>query len=226
VARESNAHNGLLFVDDDDAFKLASDPGVTASHGLQAVRMHSDDHDRLIYDLLGHPPSHRFTSEGDKASAYVWTPANEGSDTWRFEAEADFPPSGVVGGRVQVVGGRGFCPVDARALSLAPDGGRAATMAIEVPAPRGPTPRDARTWKVVPRVFLSGGAGQGTMVMALERDAPPLARWSWTDAANGPSCVELDEAAVVLGPETRRAWLFVTATGGPVALDKTTLRTR
>jgi hypothetical protein len=38
--------------------------------------------------------------------------------------------------------------------------------------------------------------------------------------------VELDEAAVVLGPETRRAWLFVTATGGPVAVDKTTLRAR
>jgi hypothetical protein len=226
VVRESYVSNGLLFVDDDDAFKLASDPGVTASHGLQAVRMRSDDHDRLVYDLLGHPPSHRFTSEGEKASAYVWTPANAGSDTWRFEAESDFPPAGVVGGRVQVVGGRGLCPADARALSLVPDGGRPATMSIEVPAPRGPTPGDARTWKVVPRVFLSGGAGQATMVMALEPGGPPLAHWSWTDFANAPACVELDEAPVVLGPETRRAWLFVTATGGPVALDKTTLRGR
>jgi hypothetical protein len=186
AAREANVSHGLLFVDDDQAFELASDPGVAASHGLQAVRMRSDDHDRLVYDLLGHPPSHRYAPDGERGSANVWTPANPGSDTWRFEAEADFPPAGVGGGRVQVVQGRGMCPQDARALSLVPDGGRRATMAIEVPAPRGPTPGDARVWKVVPRVFLSGGAGQATMVMALEQDAPPLAHWSWTDSANGP----------------------------------------
>ena len=47
---------GLLFFDDDQGFELAYDPTALASHEMQAVRMRGDDHDRLLYDSLGHPP--------------------------------------------------------------------------------------------------------------------------------------------------------------------------
>ena len=56
---------------------------------------------------------------------------------------------------------------------------------------------------------------------------PPLARWSWTDATRGGlSCSELPGKPVELGGDVLRAWLVVTARGGEVALDRTTLRAR
>jgi hypothetical protein len=222
VAREANVTHGLLFFDDDQGFQLASDPGITASHGLQAARARGDDHDRLLYDLLGHPPTHRYVAGGATASINVWTPPSGAGDTWRYEAESDWPPALVRGGRVAIVEGSGMCSADARALSLEPGGPGEASMAVELPAPRG----SRRTWAVVPRVFVRGGTGQATMILAESPDAPPLAEWTWKDEANGPGCIEIPERVVTLQADTRPTWLFITARGGPVALDRTTLRPR
>jgi len=69
VAREANVTHGLLFFDDDQGYELAHDPAVSASHGVEAVRMRGDDHDRLLYDSLGHPAIHRYVAAGpDSAS--------------------------------------------------------------------------------------------------------------------------------------------------------------
>jgi hypothetical protein len=227
VAREANVAHGLLFFDDDQGYELASDPAATASHGVEAARLRGDDHDRLLYDLLGHPPAHRYLSAATTASVTVWSPPNASSDAWRFEAEADWPPLHVTGGRADVVDGAGMCPPDAKALSLDPGTGPEATLAIELPAPRGSTPpTSARAWRVIPRVFLSGGKGEATMTLSEELGGPALARWMWKDATNGPGCIEIGEQTVTLGPQLRRTWLVLSARGGPVALDKTVLRAR
>ena len=226
VAREANATVGLLFFDDDEGYELASDPGVLASHGVEAARMRGDDHDRLLYDLLGHPTSHRYVSAAPSASVAVWAPPNNGSDTWRFEAEADWPPSQVTGGQAAIVDGAGMCPSDAKALSLTPAGNGDATIVVDLPIPPGAPTSTPHTWHVIPRVFLRGGTGEGTMTVVDRDGAAPLATWTWRDAANGPGCIEIGEKTVTLPPDVRRTWLRITAHGGAVALDKTVVRAR
>jgi hypothetical protein len=71
-----------------------------------------------------------------------------------------------------------------------------------------------------------GGTGRGTLIVVLAPGGPPLARWSWSDSASAGACTELPGQSVELGAERRQAWLVVTAQGGPVGLDKTTLRPR
>jgi hypothetical protein len=226
VAREAGVTHGLLFFDDDEGYALASDPGLPASHGVQAARMRGDDHDRLLYDLLGHPPIHRYLASGSTAAINVWAPPNAGSDTWRFEAESDWPPAGVVGGHARIVEGAGMCSADTRALALDPTGSAEASMLLELPAPRGPTSPPRRSWSVTPRAFVRGGSGEGTITLSDTPGGAPRATWTWTDTANGPGCLDLGERALELGPEQKQAWLRVTARGGPVALDRTTLRPR
>ena len=142
AAREAGATHGLLYFDDDEGYELAHDPGATASHGLLAVRTRGDDHDRLLFDLLGRPPTHRHVSGRSGPSVSSWTP--NGSDTWRFEAEADFPPvaaSDPSSGRVEVIDALGTCASDAHALALVPVGAAEASVTLELPVPRGATPR-------------------------------------------------------------------------------------
>jgi hypothetical protein len=226
VTREANVTSGLLFFDDDEGYELASDPGVLASHGVEAARMRGDDHDRLLYDLLGHPASHRYVSAAASASVNVWAPPNNGSDTWRFESEADWPPLQVSGGRAGVVDGVGMCPSDAKAVVLTPSGKGDAKMAVDLPIPPGAPSGASHTWHVIPRVFLQGGPGEATMTLVEKPGGPPLATWSWKDAANGPGCVEIGEKTATFAAEDRRAWLVITARGGAVALDKTVVRPR
>jgi len=229
VPREAAINHGLLFFDDDQGYEFASDPGVPASHGVEAVRMRGDDHDRLVYDELGHPPVHRYVLGPTSSSASAWTPPGGSSEVWRFEAESDWPPVAPAGGRAEVVAPGPSCASDGHFLALSPafsKGGAEASMMIELPVPRGATPAPRRTWTVVPRVFQRGGAGRGTLEIVLAPGGAPLARWTWTDTISGPACTDLPGQSVELGAERRQAWLVVTASGGPVGLDKTTLRPR
>jgi hypothetical protein len=225
VAREASVAHGLLFFDDDQGFELAYDPGLPASHGIQAVRLRGDDHDRLLYDSLGHPPVHRYVATGSSASVTFWTPPGAGSDSWRFEAESDWPPAAASGGRPEVLDSPS-CASEGRVLSLAPSGSGDATVTLALPVPRGPTPPDRKTWNVTPRVVQGGGAGSATLVLLASLDGPPLAQWTWDDAANGGTCVDLPAQPVELGGDRPRAWLVLQAHRGAVALDKTTLRSR
>jgi hypothetical protein len=226
VAREANVTHGLLFFDDDEGYEVASDPGVSASHGVEAVRMRGDDHDRLLYDELGHPPVHRYVIGPTSATASSWVPPGGSSDVWRFEAESDWPPLVPTHGWAEVITPAAKCASSGLVLELTPDGDAEASMMLELPVPRGTTPPARRTWTVVPRVLQQGGTGRGTLIVVLAPGGPPLARWSWSDSASAGACTELPGQSVELGAERRQAWLVVTAQGGPVGLDKTTLRPR
>jgi hypothetical protein len=119
-----------------------------------------------------------------------------------------------------------MCPSDAKALSITPAGNGDATMIVDLPIPPGPPTSTPHTWHVIPRAFLRGGTGEGTMTVTDRDGTAPLATWTWRDAANGPGCVEIGEKTVTLPPDVRRAWLRITAHGGAVALDKTVVRAR
>jgi hypothetical protein len=228
VAREAGATHGLLFFDDDEGYELAHDPAATASHGIEAVRVRGDDHDRLLFDLLGRPPTHRHLSPHTGPSISSWTPT--GGDTWRFEAEADYPPVAVSDpstGRAEVVEALGTCASDAHALAVVPAGAADASLTIELPVPRSTSAAARRTWLVTPRTFQRGGPGAGDLTLVTSPGGPPVAQWSWTDVVRGgPLCADLQPKSVELGGETTRAWLVMTAKGGAVALDRTTLRAR
>jgi hypothetical protein len=266
VAREAGATHGLLFFDDDEGYELARDPSAVPSHAIEAVRMRGDDHDRLVYDVLGHPPTHRYVSSHGAASVSSWTP--NGGDLWRFEAEADYPPPldallgprGAGAGRVAPIEALGTCASDGHALELAPAGSDEASVVLELPIPRGPAGPTKRSWTITPRAFERGSAGAAKLVLLSDLAAPPtasptaspaapptaspapakpasakpaqapppppsqLAEWSWNDAARIPACTDLPAKTIELTAGETRLWLVLTAHGGPVALDRTTLR--
>jgi hypothetical protein len=235
-ARESNVTHGLLFFDDDDGYQIASNPGAPASRAIVAARMRGDDHDRLLYDILGHPPSHRYVASGPGASAPTlpnFTPPGSG-DTWRFEAETDLPPAWQSS---RPYGGAGLvsqvesppCGPDAHALSLDPAAGNEASVTIELPIPRGASASARRIWMVTPRTFERGGGGTATLTLVTTLSgpgaSPPLAQWKWSDSTRG-RCAELPPQAVELGGDRTHAWWILTARDGPVGLDRTVLRPR
>lgn len=232
VPREANVTHGLLFFDDDQGFELAYDPGIPASHGVQAVRMRGDDHDRILYDSLGHPAIHRYISAASSSGAAtvsLWTPPGAGSEVYRFEAESDWPPIAISGGHAAVVDVPSSCASEGHVLELTPARGATdATFTIALPVPRGPTPAEAKKWNVTPRILQRGGLGSATLTLVGQvgnLGRPALAEWTWQDAAaKSPTCVDLPSKAVELGGDVTRAWMVVRAQGGPVSLDKTTLR--
>jgi hypothetical protein len=230
VVRDASVAHGLLYFDDDQGFELAFDPEVPASHGIQAVRLHGDDHDRLLYDLLGHPQIHRYSAGASTAAVVAWTPPNAGSDTWRFEAESDWPTAAATSARVEISEGSPACASDGRGLTVTPrTAGGEGSATVSLPVPRGATPPERRTWTVLPRALQRGGAGSATLLLVDTTDGAPLARWTWDDAPknNGaPGCLDLPAQTVELGGDRPRAWLVLQAAGGAVTLDKTTLRSR
>jgi len=222
---------GLLFFEDDQGFELAYDPTALERHEMQAVRLRGDDHDRLLYDSLGHPPvndrssARRYVVTASSAAANIWTPPGASGDAWRFEAESDWPPAAVWGGRPEVLESPGTCASDGRVLLLSPTAGEA-SVTLELPVPRGATPPEKKTWAVTPRVLQRAGKGGATLVVVATPDGPPLAQWTWENDVKTPTCLDLPAQPVELGGERTRAWLVLKAHGGPVALDKTTLRSR
>jgi hypothetical protein len=226
VAREANVSHGLLFFDDDEGYELAHDPGVLASHGIEAVRMRGDDHDRLLYDLLGHPAIHRYVAAGATgATVAPWTPPGTGSDTWRFEAESEWPPLAVAGGTPEPIDAGAPCASAGRALKLSPTGSAEASATIELPIPRGPEPPQRRAWMVTPRVLQLPGDAEGAIALVASPGSAPLARWSWQARPSAVPCVYLSAQPVELGGAggPAHAWLVLVARGGPVALDEVTL---
>jgi hypothetical protein len=213
VPRDVGITHGLLLFDDDDGYELAADPDAIASHGIEAARSRGDDHDRLLFDILGHPPAHRYVvPKTGTATLPTFTPGN--ADSWRFEAEADLNPPG--GSIVDAVG----CGTDARAVAVDAEG----AASIELPIPRGAAPPERRTWQIAPRVLDRGGHGSATLELFAAVGGPALARWTWTEAAKSPRCFDLAPQAVELGGDRSHAWWVLTAHGGSAALDRTVLR--
>ena len=195
---------------------------------MQAVRLRGDDHDRLLYDALGHPAVHRYIAAAGSAEASVspWSPVGGSGDTYRFEAESDWPPLATTGGRASVLTIPSGCASDGRALEVVPrDPARGDAVAtIALPVPRGATPPDTRRWNLAPRVLQRGGAGSGTLTVVAALGGPALAEWTWEDLAKSQTCLDLPAKPLELPPDLARAWLLLRARSGPVVLDKTTLR--
>jgi hypothetical protein len=214
VPRDAGITHGLLFFEDDEGYELAADPEALASHGIEAARLRGDDHDRLLFDILGHPPTHRYVVPRTGTPTLPSFSSGSG-DMWRFEAEVDAPSSASI---VEAPG----CGVDGRAVAV--DAGTNVT--LELPVPRGAAPPDRRMWQVIPRVLDRGGHGSGTLELVTVLGAVPVARWTWTETAKSPRCFDLSSQAVELGGDRTHAWWIVTASGGPVALDRTVVRGR
>jgi hypothetical protein len=242
VVRESAVTSGLLYFDDDQAFELAHDPRATPAQGLLAVRLRGDDTDRLVYESFGRPPSHRYLvprAPGATATVPAWSPPGAG-EFWRFEAEAGWPPASVSGGQAERFDKVGSCASDGQGLTLTPAAGQTARLVLELPVPgarAASAPLARRTWLISLRTAHLGGPGSGSAAIVLDPGADgeraALARWSWNDAmATGiavttpPTCEERPPVTVDLGGDRPRAWLVVTAEGGPVTIDRTLLRPR
>ena len=226
VAREANVTHGLLFFEDDVGFKLAYEPGLAASHGIAAARVLGDDRDRLLYDLLGHPPTHRYVLTAANASAPAWIPPGEGSDSWRFEMAHDWPPVSQERASSETVAPDNTCASNEKLVRVTPTGGGDAIVTFALPVPPGPSLGAKRSWLVGPRIFKRGGKGTASMSLVADIGLPALAQWSWTDSAPPSGCAELPSQWVELEGERTRAWLVVRASGGPVTLERTTLRAR
>jgi hypothetical protein len=214
VPRDAGITHGLLFFEEDEGFELAAEPDALASHGIVAARLRGDDHDRLLFDLLGHPPAHRYVGSHAGGPSLPSFSAG-GGDSWRFEAEADALSTAAIIDAAP-------CGADARAVTAEAE---TSTM-IELPVPHGPTPPERRTWQVVPHVLDRGGHGSGTLELVASLGGAPLARWTWTESGRSPRCFDLPNQPVELGGDRTHAWWILTAQGGSVALDRTVVRGR
>lgn len=211
LARE-NVESGLLFVDTDHGFSLAHEPFASPSSRVRAVRLHGDDHDWLVFDALGRPPTYRYrasalgSGEGGDMERHVASfapPAPEGN-VLRFEAEAEWPPLAQEAGYAFPV----WSTADAsggRVLRLTPTSSAiAARVTIAVPALAD------QDVDVVARVMGEPGARGTVAIVGAE-----------VSFVGTGALVDLTPLRVHLPRgETR---LSLTAEGGPVALDRLVL---
>jgi hypothetical protein len=238
--RERAVTAGIVLFDDDVGYEIASDPGAMPSHALVAARFRGDDYDRLAYDAFGHPAVHRYDPTPKTGPTLTpWTPPGEGSDSWRFEAESEWPPAWVAGGDADDLPTPGSCASGAlggsggKVLQLTPrrkvGGDVEAQATIELPSPRLAGAIEKRTWQIAPRVFQNGSGGEGAIDVRSAfgpAAGPPLAHWAWVDHATQPTCVELPQQPVELGPAQPRVWVVLTARHAAVAFDRTVVRSR
>jgi hypothetical protein len=224
------AGKGLLFFDTDQGFNLAYDPYADPAHDILAARQRGDDHERALVERLEHPTAHVYRNETKRASVAAWAAKPGSKDVWQFEAEADWPPVAQGGGWAEPAWASNSCATAGRVLTLHPEpGAKDAHVVLELPVPR------TGKWIVLPRVMRRGGPGHASLrLVPLGRaPLPGDARlvWEWDDDESGArsphdTCAELpplETARGVLLDATGARW-ELTATGGDVSLDATTLK--
>jgi hypothetical protein len=231
VTHEAQVNKGVVFFDTDQGFNLAHVPGVNPEKEVLAARLRNDDHDRLLLDQTHHPAAHVYRFGKDVSTVSTWVPTGS-PDFWRFEAEADWPPLAQSQGWADPIWMTGTCASQERALQLHPSGDVTASATIELPIAR------SGRWLVTPRIVRTGGHGRGTLRLVpmgrapLPSDAKLV--WDWMDdelrlgRAPPPfgSCTELmprEAQLLAEAPGAGARWVL-TATGGPVTLDETTLK--
>jgi hypothetical protein len=196
----SKDHNpsGILFIETDHGFNLADDP--TDSPPLLVARSRGDDHDRLLYEHLGRPPSwvYRFrdTPEATVAalvpptgapresvsSVEPWLPQpswGRGAETWRFESENEWPPLAQTGDAwAEPTWASDTCaspPSAGRVLTIRAQGTAAAAPNADGTVTIAlPIPRATR-WRVTPRLLTEGDESSGTIDLFAQGNSPSLA---------------------------------------------------
>jgi hypothetical protein len=210
ATKSGRAPASILFFETDHGFDLALDPDVLdraalalekgePPSGVLEARLKKDDHDRLLFEELGHPSAwvYRFVPETPQTvadfaarrhepqSAKIdpWTPPpwSDGVDSWRFEAENEWPPIAQEGALwAEPVWVTDTCASPAgegRALALHGLGGQAGAVTLGLPAPH------AGTWQVTPRLLVRGDLASALLSIAVvDQDGSPLATWGPDDA--------------------------------------------
>jgi hypothetical protein len=221
---------GLVFFDTDHGFNLAFDPAASARRaaaagGLEAVRFHGDDIDRMVWEDRDRPPAFRYRYRIQREGEA--TVALEPLDLAPFsaapaaiEGESLFPPLEQQGGFALAAHASGTCASAARWLAIhAAAASTAALIRVELPAPW------AAGHAVAPRLALGPGArGEVSLVV----DGAIARVWPLSGPENGaPVCTDLEGAAVALG--ARRVELLLRRApsrgdGAPIfALDRLSL---
>lgn len=213
--RESHKDHGLLFFDTDHGFNLALQPGVTASHGIQAVRKRGDDHDRYLYEVLGHPSTHQYVFGPDKSLLEPWIPPSSGVNVYRLESEGDWPPLAQKGGWAAPEWANNVASND-RYLGITPTAAEGAEVEIELLVPT------SGKYSLDPNVMLLGHGASGT-VTVMSRGAP-VAGWDFSD----PLVVNAKPRVSSLPSKTAElvapARIVVRASGGASGIDRIIIR--
>ncbi len=199
----------LVFFETDHGFALAHDPDAAdraaealaegkKPTGLVVARLRGDDHDRLLYERLGHPPAsvYHFLPDSPKTLALAsrghesptgelvpWShpaPWSAGQESWRFESENEWPPLAQTGSAwAEPIWTTDTCASPSgsgRALAIHAAGSGVGAVVLALPIPR------AGAWRVAPRVLVEGGAS-GVSLRILGDDGQTLAEWAPSETA-------------------------------------------
>jgi hypothetical protein len=212
VLSVAKVDKGLVFLSTDHGFNLAFDPRMDAKRGIVAARRRSDARDRLLYDQLGAPPTYVYTFDplrgaDAKIEPFVPPAVEFGeSGTYRFEAEAEWPPLAQTGGYATPHWRGAGCASLGRVLMVHPTG-EAAVVDIELPAPR------AAKYRIRAEAFAEGPA-------ELELRIPEAPGFRMVIPIRSTGCVTTPVESVDLkGLSTLR----ITVRGAPAALDAVVL---
>jgi hypothetical protein len=227
VLQSAHATAGLVFVDTDHGFGLGHDPSARVRDRVLVARLRNDDRDRLLYDRLDHPPTwvYHFDTPpaGDRggppplasASVVPWAPLPIQNETYRFEAEAEWPALAESGGFAAPAGAD--CASNKRVLVVAPTpptGTAEAT--IEIPVPEtGAYAVTLRIAQNVPFPHVESVTAQAAGTARIGDQT-----FHWTTAGIG--CIDLPPRDVELTAPSAR--LVLSARGGSIALDTVSIR--
>lgn len=119
VLRRAGVERGLVFVDTDHGFSLGHDPAVSdPRRGIVVARRRHDAHDAVVWENLGRPAAYSYDLSLAPNEPPPAVRAFLPERSWRFEAEAEWPPLAVEHGSVEPI----FppCASAQRALALHP----------------------------------------------------------------------------------------------------------
>jgi hypothetical protein len=213
---------GLLYVDTDHGFALGHTPGATVANGVVVARRRDDDHDRLLWERLGHPPTFAYGRDTDGPSPvrpFLPPAASDviGHEAWRFEGESDWPPLTQSNGWAWPRWESTTCASGGRVLELVPTrhpgAPTTATVTVAIPSPR------PGAWRVSPSLLRR--LGDGTGALTLRNSLEILAHWELSPPSTTATCVALEPLTVTLSAS--EITLELEARDGPVALDKVVL---
>jgi hypothetical protein len=226
---EAGVSRGLLFLDTDHGYNLALDPAASArkaaaSGGVEVVRFHGDDLDRLVWEARGRPPAFRYRfliptdrNEGQaKVTVEPLSWPSLAADVTSIEGESLWPPLEQQGGFALASWTSATCASASRWLAVHADReGAPAKVRVELPAPW------TRGRSVSPRIALGAGA-QGELSLVVDGGVAHV--WPLEGPQSGPVvCVDLESAPAAEGARRIELILRHDAPTAVLGLDRVSL---